>query len=236
MIPRKTTHADLEHKRSIFFEVGFIISLAIVLLLMELNFKTAPVKQSLVNEEINLEQEMIPITRQEERLLPPPKILQAVDVIHIVDDDVEIEEELEIFDSETNQDQEVEFVEITFEELEEENEEDPIFIVVEEMPIFRPDICNTSTQGNVELMKYVGRTIQYPAVAAENSIQGKVYVTFVVSPSGQVTNVQISRGVHPALDKEAIRVVNNLPVFSPGKQRGKPVRVQYSIPIRFVLQ
>ena len=236
MIPRKTTHADLEHKRSIFFEVGFIISLAIVLFLMELNFKTPPVKQNPLSEEINLEQEMIPITRQEEILPPPPKLLQAVDVIYIVDDDVEIEEELEMFDSETNQDQEVEFVEIAFVELEEENEEDPIFIVVEEMPIFRPDICNTSTQGNAELMKYVGRTIQYPAVAAENSIQGKVYITFVVSPHGLVTNVQISRGVHPSLDKEAIRVVNSLPAFSPGKQRGKPVRVQYSIPISFVLQ
>ncbi|TLX71543.1 energy transducer TonB [Labilibacter sediminis] len=237
MLPRKTTHADLEHKRSLFFEIGFLLSLAIVFICMEMNFKE---KEDLaLNEstEVTAEQEMIPITRQEQFTPPPPpRQVRAYDIINIVDDDVNIEDELEIIDTETSEDEEVEIVEMPDLELEEEETEAPIFIIVEEMPIFRPDICKTTQQGNVELMNYIASSIRYPVIAAENGIQGRVYVNFVVSPHGRVTNVSVTRGVHEQLDKEAVRVVESLPAFSPGKQRGKPVRVQFSVPINFVLQ
>ncbi|MGQ1787193.1 MULTISPECIES: energy transducer TonB [unclassified Saccharicrinis] len=237
MLPRKTTHADLEHKRSIFFEIGFVISLAIVLLMMELNFTSNNTKEFQEGSVLDQEQEMVPITRQEQKLPPPPpKIIKATDIINIVDNDVIIEEELEFFDSETNEDQVVELMQMPVLEQEEEEGDAPIFMVVEEMPIFRPDICKTTKEGNAELMRYISKAIRYPVIAAENGIMGRVYVTFVVSPAGEVTNVQVSRGVHPELDKEAIRVVQDMPAFSPGKQRGKPVRVQYSVPINFVLQ
>ncbi|SMO73115.1 protein TonB [Saccharicrinis carchari] len=238
MIPRKSTQADLEHKRSMFFQIGLVISLAIVLFMMELNFKTRDVNQSLIDTGFRTEEEMVPITRQELKTPPPPppKKIMATDIISIVDDDVELDEELELFDSETDQDQEIKLIEIPVNLEEEVEEEAPIFIVVEEMPIFRPQLCATPEEGNRELMKFVSQAIRYPVIAAENGIQGRVYVTFVVSPNGSVTDVQVSRGVDAALDKEAIRVVQELPEFSPGKQRGKPVRVQYSIPINFILQ
>jgi len=79
-------------------------------------------------------------------------------------------------------------------------------------------------------------SIKYPEEARKNGIQGKVYVSFVVDEQGKVTNAKIERGVEPSLDKEALRVISNLPRWSPGLQGGKPVRVSYTVPINFVLQ
>jgi len=83
---------------------------------------------------------------------------------------------------------------------------------------------------------WVQQNLKYPDVAAENGIQGRVIINFVVEPSGKVTNVKVVRGVDPSIDKEAIRVVSSSPIWKPGSQRGKPVRVQFTIPIIFVLQ
>jgi len=238
MKARKTIHADLEQKKSMFFEFGLLVSFAIVLFSMELNFKERP-SNTVLTENVEItEEEMVPITRQEQSVAPPPPSpIRTYDVINIVENDIEIEEELEIMDTETDQDEMVEVIEDLNIEMEEEESADaPIFMVVEEMPIFRPKICKTTIEGQQELMRYIASAIKYPIVAAENGIQGRVYVSFVVSPKGTVTNVEVTRGVYPALDEEAIRVVTELPEFSPGKQRGKPVRVRYSVPINFVLR
>ena len=80
------------------------------------------------------------------------------------------------------------------------------------------------------------KNLQYPEIAAENGISGTVYVQFVVEPSGMVNKVTIMRSVDPSLDKEAIRVVKTSPKWTAGKQRGKPVRVAFTFPIKFVLQ
>lgn len=106
--------------------------------------------------------------------------------------------------------------------------EDPIFFIVEDMPEF--------PGGELALRKYIASAIKYPKVAQENGVQGKVYVTFVVSKDGTVANCKIARGVNPSLDKEALRVVNGLPKWKPGKQRGQAVNVSYTVPINFVLQ
>ncbi len=103
-----------------------------------------------------------------------------------------------------------------------------IFFIVEEMPEF--------PGGEQALRKYIANAIKYPAVAQGNGIQGKVYVTFVVSKDGSVANAKIARGVDPSLDQEALRVVNALPKWKPGMQKGKAVSVSYTVPINFVLQ
>jgi protein TonB len=90
--------------------------------------------------------------------------------------------------------------------------------------------------GQLALRKFIAQAIKYPVIAQENGIQGKVFVNFVVAKDGTVTNAKIARGVDPSLDKEALRVVNSLPKWKPGKQGGKPVRVSYTVPINFVLQ
>lgn len=105
-----------------------------------------------------------------------------------------------------------------------------IFTVVEEMPGF--------PGGMGELMKYIQKNIQYPQVEKEADIQGTVYVKFVVEPSGDISNVEIAKGVRggPGLDKEALRVVKNMPKWSVGKQNGRPVRVLMNLPIKFQLR
>ena len=87
-----------------------------------------------------------------------------------------------------------------------------------------------------ELIEYIAKNLRYPEIAAENGISGRVFVRFVVEPDGSVTNVEVVRGVDPALDAEAKRVVLSSPKWAPGKQRGKPVRVSFTFPINFVLQ
>ena len=84
-------------------------------------------------------------------------------------------------------------------------------------------------------MKFIQKNVSYPAIAKEYNITGKVYVSFIVDKQGNVTNVKIVRGVDKNLDAEALRLVSSLPKYKPGKQRGKPVRVMFTIPINFTL-
>lgn len=109
-----------------------------------------------------------------------------------------------------------------------ESLDDPVFYIVEEMPEF--------PGGETALRQKIANNIKYPFEAMKDSIQGKVYVTFIVSKEGTVKDSRIARGVHPLLDKEALRVVGELPQWMPGRQRGKEVNVSYTVPINFVLQ
>lgn len=116
----------------------------------------------------------------------------------------------------------------TFEAKVEDYSKQRVFDIVEEMPSF-PD-------GESELLEYIAKNIKYPQMARESGIQGRVFVNFIVEPDGSVSNVKIIRGIGSGCDEEALRVVKSLPKFNPGKQRGKAVRVSYTIPINFKLQ
>ncbi len=122
----------------------------------------------------------------------------------------------------------IEAVEEVKEEVQEEEAEPEPFVVVEEMPMF--------PGGDVELLKYIFEHTNYPEVAKENNIQGKVIVRFCVTAKGTVSQISILKGVDPELDKEAMRVVSTLPAFKPGKQGGKPVPVWYMVPINYTLK
>lgn len=122
----------------------------------------------------------------------------------------------------------VEVVQQVKEEVQEEEVEQAPFVVVEEMPTF--------PGGDPELLKYIAEHTQYPEIAKENNIQGKVIVRFCVTAKGGVSQVSVLKGVDPELDKEAMRVVTTLPPFKPGKQGGKPVPVWYMVPIAFTLK
>ena len=149
---------------------------------------------------------------------PPPPPPRPPQIIEIVEDEVEIEDELEIKDTESD---EYEIIEL------EAESNDEFFMVVENMPEF--------PGGDLGLMKYIQKNVKYPPIAKEYNITGKVYVSFIVDKSGAVTNVKVVRGVDKNLDAEAVRVVKSLPKYKPGKQRGKPVRVMFTIPINFTL-
>ena len=105
-------------------------------------------------------------------------------------------------------------------------EDNKIFDVVEQQPTF--------SEGNPAA--WLAKHMQYPPMAAENGIQGRVTVGFVVEKNGTISNVRVLRGVDPSLDKEAVRVVKSMPKWNPGMQNGEPVRVNYSVPVNFKLQ
>jgi len=171
------------------------------------------------------EEEIIPITRQQEvQPPPPPEPPRVTEVLTIVEDDVEIDDELKIDDTEGDEDIKVEIVQI---EEEKEEEEAEVFFIVENMPEF--------PGGDLELRKHIAQSVQYPEIAKENGIQGRVFVQFVVNQKGKVEQVKVVRGVDPSLDKEAIRVIESLPDWKPGSQRGKPVKVSFTVPINFQL-
>lgn len=107
-------------------------------------------------------------------------------------------------------------------------EENKIFTVVEQMPMY--------PGGDAALMQYLSSNIHYPAVAAENGVQGRVVVGFVVEKDGSITDVNVMRSVDPSLDREAVRVVKSMPRWTPGKQNGSAVRVKYQVPVTFRLQ
>lgn len=159
---------------------------------------------------------------QQQKYIPPEVVdtIKPEEMVQMITAD-EAQEEVQ-------NEEVVEIVEEVKQEIQEEEAEPEPFVVVEEMPMF--------PGGDVELLKYIGDHTQYPEVAKENNIQGRVIVRFCVTAKGGVSQVSILKGVDPELDAEAIRVVNTLPAFKPGKQGGKAVPVWYMVPITFTLK
>ncbi len=222
---KKNPKADLERFRSLFLEIGFVVTLFAVL--FAFNWSTSEKSENTLGElsDVDAEEEIIPVTRQEQPKpeIPPPTP-KVTEVLNIVEDDVEIDDELEIEDTEADQNTEIQPVDI---DEESEEEEAAVFYVVEDMPVF--------PGGTNALRKYIATHIVYPEIAKENGITGKVFIQFVVNKKGHIEQVKIMRGVDPSLDKEAIRVIKSLPTYKPGKQRGKPVKVSFTVPINFQL-
>ncbi len=226
---KKSLKADLEGKRNTLLLLGLVAALGITLLAFEWTTKPSKAESLGSIQTAEVEEEIIPITREQEvKPPPPPPPPKVIEVLNIVDDDVEIEDELEIEDSEADDQTVIDVAPVIETAEEEEEDEAQVFFIVEDMPEF--------PGGDLALRKYIANQIKYPVIAQENGIQGKVYVTFVVGKTGKVANASIARGVDPSIDKEALRVVNGLPTWKPGKQRGKPVNVSYTVPINFVLQ
>ncbi len=225
METKKTERADLENKKTLFFQIGLILSLLVVFGAFEYKSYdkiTIDIAQRMVDD---TPEEIIPITEQKVKPPPPPPPKQ-VTKITIVEDDVEVEDEIEIdveADSETEME---EYIPMEIEE--EEIVEAEIFTVVESMPEF--------PGGMGKLMNYLASNIKYPPLAKESGIQGRVFINFVVETDGRISKVKILRGIGGGCDEEAVRVVEAMPKWKPGMQRGKPVRVSYNLPVKFTLQ
>lgn len=225
---KKTPKADLENKKQLYFMIGLVIALGITLVGFEWTTKSSKATSLGSVSAVTVEEEIIPITREQEVKPPPPPPPKVIEVLNIVDDNVKIDEELMIEDSEADDKTLIDVAPVISAPKEEEEETAEVFYIVEDMPEF--------PGGEAALRAFIAQAIKYPVIAQENGIQGKVYVTFVVGKDGSVSNATIARGVDASLDKEALRVVNTLPKWKPGKQRGKPVNVSYTVPINFVLQ
>ena len=148
------------------------------------------------------------------------------ELLEIVDDQADIEESTTILNEDNTPKVEVKYVPVQV--VEEEPEEQTIFEVVENMPDF--------PGGQAALMQYLAKNIKYPTIAQENGTQGRVIVQFVVNKDGSIVDAKVVRSVDPYLDKEALRVINTMPKWKPGMQRGKPVRVKFTVPVMFRLQ
>lgn len=222
---KKSNNANLEKKRLLFIEFGLVMVLAILLLAFEWGTKLSD--DSLLGQlnDVLVEEEMIITRQQPQKPPPPPPPPQVVEVLNIVEDDVDIEE-IEFESMDADEDMEMDLV--VFEE-EEESSEEEVFVIVENMPTFKGGDMN-------KFRMWVSKSLRYPDVAAENGIAGRVFVQFAVNSKGEVCDVVVVRGVDQALDKEAVRVIKGSPKWSPGKQRGRPVKVQFTFPVVFVLQ
>ena len=220
---KKSEKADLERKRPLFIQVGLVLGLSLILLGFEWKSydRIIEAAQDLQGEVIE-ELEIVQTQRNEPPPPPPPQ--QITTILNIVDDKIVIDNDLEIDADADDNSQEYSYVEVVEEK---EIVEAEIFTVVEDNPMF--------PGGDEARMKFLRDNIKYPQMARESGIQGTVYVTFVVEANGAITNIKVLRGIGGGCDEEALRVVRQMPKWQPGKQRGKAVRVQFNMPIRFVL-
>lgn len=223
----KSSKADLEDKKFIFKEIGLILVLAVILLAFEMkSYEKHEI--DLLSQRVDVTQEeMVEITLHEKTPPPPPIPIQQTSVIEIVENDIEIEQEIEI-DVEANQETIIqEYIPINVIEEEEVAEEEQVFVIVESMPEF--------PGGEAARLAYLNENMKYPMMARESGIQGRVFMTFVVEKDGSITDVRVLRGIGGGCDEAALKVVQNMPRWIPGKQRNVPVRVQFNMPINFIL-
>lgn len=228
---KKSEKASLENKRLLFTEIGLILALLIVW--GAFSYSTKDKKVAIfedVTEEIAVEEE-IPITQ--ENTPPPPEtpdVPVLSDQIDIVDDEIVVDDSmfLNLEDDASIGIEIMDYVEAVVEEEEVEEEAIP-FQLVEEKPKFQGGDANDFT-------RWVNSRLQYPEIAKENGVQGRVTLQFTVNADGSVSNVKVLRGVDPSLDQEAVRVVSSSPNWTPGRQRDRAVKVTYTFPVVFQLR
>ncbi len=223
---KKSPKASLEDKKMLFVMMGLVMVLSLLYIGFEWTDKEITVYAAtdtslLAEEEIEVVQ-----TAQELPPPPPPPAPEIVEILNVVEDNVEVAS-VEI-NTEDNKDKVVAIsAPVTSAPIEEE-EDNVIFQVVEKMPSF--------PGGDSQLFKFLNENVKYPVIAQENGVQGRVICQFVVNRDGSIVDVEVVRSVDASLDKEAIRVIKSMPKWSPGQQRGKPVRVKYTLPVNFRLQ
>lgn len=221
MEAKKSPEADLEKRKGSFMLIGLLTALAVTLVAFEWTTFEKVVGELGKFQDEQLEEEIIPASATPPPPPPPPPA--PAEMIEIVDDKIEVPETKAV-DTEST-------AETTFEappQRQEEEEDDTIFTIVEDQPQF--------PGGDKALYAFLGKNMKYPAMAQDANIQGTVYVTFEVDKDGQIKDVKVLRGIGGGCDEEAIRVVKSMPKWTPGKQRGKPVRVQYNLPVKFTLR
>ena len=218
MKAKKHPKADLEKKRGLFVQIGIIVTLAMVWASFE--WRTYEVNSfdlgALMVDDI--EEEIIPITEREIKPPPPPPVEELI----VVDDKEELKKELEVKNIEVDEGSKIEIPDEP-----EDLPDDITYVRVQKMPQFG--------NGDADILNYLAKNIRYPREAIELGISGIVYLKFVVDKKGNVGDVQVLRGIGGGCDEEAVRKVQAMPKWTPGKQMGKPVNVYYNIPVKFTL-
>lgn len=225
---KKSPKANLEKQRSTYVLMGLVLGASLLFFAFEWSSQTKKLDESVLVQDITAEEE-IEITRREPTPPPPPPPPEpeTPEIIEVVEEEVDTKMDIQVEDDQSKRQTQV-YVPPPPPKPKEEEVTEEIFVVVEEQPEF--------PGGNAAMMKFLGDNINYPIIAQENGIQGRVICNFVVERDGSITDVQVVRGVDPSLDKEAVRVIQQMPKWKPGKQRGSAVRVRFTLPVVFRLQ
>jgi len=233
---KKNPKADLTRNSGLYFVIGLVVVMLLTYIAFE--WKTYDDDNNFdytMNVEDTLDEE-VPMTEQI-KTPPPPPPPAAPEIIEVVEDEEEVEETV-IESTETSQEEEViEVADVEVEEVEEDI--DVPFAVIEDVPVFPG--CENEPKSklrdcfNSMMQKHISKNFRYPEIAQEMGVQGRVSVMFVIQKDGSIGNVRM-RGPDKNLEEEAARIIGKLPKMTPGKQRGRPVRVPFSIPITFRLQ
>ncbi len=234
MEPKKNPKADLRRNSGLYFVLGLALVMALVYLALEWKTYDEVNNYDISMDVEELLDEEVPMTEQI-KTPPPPPPPAAPEVIEVVEDEEEVEETI-IESTETSQEEEViEIEDVVVEEVEEDV--DVPFAVIEDVPIF-PGCEGASDKRacfNEQMQQHIRKNFRYPEIAQEMGIQGRVSVMFTIQKDGSIGNIRM-RGPDKNLEAEARRIIEKLPKMTPGKQRGRAVRVPFSIPIMFKLQ
>lgn len=226
---KKSPKADLENKKGLFLQIGLCVALVAMIGLFAYSKSEVEI-EVLENTAQIIEAEFVEITREEQPQQPvgAPRLQVTSEILNIVRDDKKIDANLTFADFDDN-------IDFSFNPsdgggtYEGTLVDDEPFVTVEDMPQFQGG-------DNSKFRAWVMKQIQYPSIAAENGIQGRVTLTFVIERDGSLTNVQVLNSPDRSLSEEAMRVVKSSPKWTPGKQRGVPVRVRFTLPVDFKLQ
>ena len=229
---KKNPNADLNKDRNLYFVIGLTLVLGLTWGAVE--YKSYERTFDSLNGDMLVDdEEDVPITEQL-KTPPPPPPPPAPEVIEIVEDEEEVEETV-IESTESDE-------EMVIEDIVVEDDFDDIevpFAVIEDVPIFPGCESVSKSQRRAcfqeQMNKHIRKNFRYPDIAQEMGIQGRVYVNFIISRDGSITNIRM-RGPDKNLENEAARIIGRLPRMTPGRQRGVPVKVPFSIPITFRLQ
>jgi protein TonB len=234
MEPKKNPKADLTKNSSLFFVIGLFAVMLVTYFAFEWKTYDKVNDYDISMNVDDLLDEEVPMTEQI-KTPPPPPPPAAPEIIEVVEDEEEVEETV-IESTETSQEEEIVAVDdVIVDEIEEDV--DVPFAVIEDVPVF-PGCENEKDKRacfNTMIQKHIGKNFRYPEIAQEMGVQGRVSVMFVIQKDGTIGNVRM-RGPDKNLEAEAARIINKLPRMTPGKQRGRAVRVPFSIPINFKLQ
>ncbi|WP_019537755.1 energy transducer TonB [Proteiniphilum acetatigenes] len=225
---KKTPKANLERHRGTYILMGMVLGVSILFFAFEWSTETRKLDETVLVQDVLAEEE-IEITRRDPTPPPPPPPPEpeAPEIIEVVEEKVDTKMEIKSEDDQSQRQTEV-YIPPPPPKPKQEEVTEEIFVVVEEQPEF--------PGGNAAMMKFLSDNIRYPVIAQENGISGRVICNFVVERDGSITDVQVVRGVDPSLDREAIRVIQQMPRWKPGKQRGSAVRVRFTLPVVFRLQ
>ncbi len=223
---KKSPKASLEDKKSIYMLMGFVAVLSLLYIGLEWTQHEVTIYEDTSGAVIEEEEIEIITTAEVLPPPPPPEVPEVIEILNVVEDDIETED-IEI-DTEDDKSKQVVIQAPVAAAKVEEEDDNVVFVVVESMPSF--------PGGDAALFKYLNDNIKYPVIAQESGIQGRVICQFVVNRDGSIVDIEVVRSVDKSLDAEAIRVIKNMPKWTPGKQRGKTVRVKYTLPVNFRLQ